>query len=238
MSDHGNDDQQESQVQAGGQVKVRNLMVQDVDAAIELQRRVYPAIPAFSRSQYESLLRHFPQGQLVAELEGKIVGLALSLVVTWNDYSLHHTWDSVTHLGFFDTHDMSGHTLYGAEVCVDPEIRQHGIGHALYEARRRLCKTMNLKRIIAGGRLPGYCKHADRMPPEEYAKRVIWGDLYDPVLRFQLHEGFNYCGILKGYLPSDPESLGNAALIVWLNPDFDPDSPAVLPPANLLEECI
>lgn len=217
-------------------MKIRKLNEQDIEAARALQLRVYPEIPAFTRQQFMSLLENFPQGQFVAELGGAVVGMAVSLVVLWDDYSLHHTWNSVTNNGFFDTHDMSGRTLYGAEVCVDPELRNQGVGHGLYEARRKLCRAMNLKRIIAGGRLPGYSKQADRMVPEEYAKHVIWGDIYDPVLRFQLGEGFNYCGILRGYLPTDVDSLGNAALIVWLNPDFDPDRPTVLPSAKLSKE--
>lgn len=131
---------------------------------------------------------------------------------------------------------MGGRTLYGAEVCVDPDSRGQGVGHLLYEARRRLCRAMNLKRIIAGGRLPGYLEHAAHMSPEEYARRVIWGDIHDPVLGFQLGEGFDYCGILHGYLPTDPDSIGNAALIVWLNPDYDPQRPTLPPPANLFEE--
>lgn len=210
-------------------VTIRNLTVADIAAASDLQRRVYKAIPAFSQEQFESLLGHFPEGQFVAEADGKLVGIAISLVVLWDDYSLHHTWAEVTNGGHFDTHDMGGRTLYGAEVCVDPDCRGQGVGHALYEARRQLCRAMNLKRIIAGGRLPGYHEHAAHMSPEEYAKRVIWGDIYDPVLRFQLDEGFDYCGILHGYLPSDPEAIGNAALIVWLNRDYDPSRPTQLP---------
>lgn len=219
-------------------MKIRSMAAKDIEAATDLQERVYSAIPPFTRQQFESLLDHFPQGQFVAELDGRIVGLAVSLVIMWDDYSLHHTWNSVTNDGYFDTHDMSGRTLYGAEVCVDPAVRHHGVGHGLYEARRKLCRAMNLKRIIAGGRLPGYHKVADSMPPEEYAKRVVWGDIYDPVLRFQLGEGFNYCGILKGYLPADDDSQGNAALIVWLNQDFEAELPTRLPPANLLQEGI
>jgi len=208
------------------------MTAQDFDGAIALERSVFPDIPAFTHQQFENLLEHFPQGQFVAELDGKIVGMAISLVVLWDDYSLHHTWNSVINYGSFDTHNMKGRTLYGAEVCVDPNVRHQGIGHALYEARRKLCQAMNLKRIIAGGRLPGYGKYADSMLPEEYAKRVIWGDIYDPVLRFQLGEGFNYCGILHDYLPADAASMGNAALIVWLNPDYDATRPSVLPTTN------
>lgn len=211
-------------------IKVRNLVHTDIAAAIALQERVYTAIPAFRYDQFESLLDRFPQGQFVAELNGRIVGIAISLVIWWDDYSLHHTWASITNNGQFDTHDPErGRTLYGAEVCVDPEQRRHGIGHALYEARRTLCRKMNLKRIIAGGRLPGYGQYASLMAPEEYAKRVIWGDLYDSVLRFQLDEGFDYAGILHGYLPHDDESIGYASLIVWLNPHYDPTRPTLIP---------
>jgi len=102
-------------------VKIRKLNEQDIEAARALQLRVYPEIPAFTRQQFMSLLENFPQGQFVAELGGAVVGMAVSLVVLWDDYSLHHTWNSVTNNGFFATHDMSGRTLYGAGVCVDPE---------------------------------------------------------------------------------------------------------------------
>jgi len=211
-------------------LQIRNLCHSDIDSAIALQRCVYPSIPAFRQEQFENLLAIFPRGQFAAELDGQLVGIAVSLVILWDDYSLHHTWSSITNNGNFDTHDLAhGHTLYGAEVCVSPDARGHGIGHALYEARRTLCRNMNLKRIIAGGRLPGYHRYATTMTPAEYAKRVIWGEFYDPVLRFQLDEGFDYCGILHGYIPKDDESVGNAALIVWLNRGYDPARPTQLP---------
>ncbi|MCF8198917.1 MAG: GNAT family N-acetyltransferase [Sulfuritalea sp.] len=212
---------------------IRRMTHDDIDAANELQSRVYSAIPPFGLEQFGGLLDRFPDGQIVAEIDGALVGIALSLVVLWDDYSLHHTWASVTNTGEFDTHDMSGRTLYGIEVCVDADTRGKGVGHALYEARRALCQAMNLKRVIAGGRLPGYVEHAAHMSPEEYAKRVIWGDFYDPVLRFQLNEGFDFCGILHGYLPTDEESIGNASLIVWLNPGYKADQPTKQAPANL-----
>lgn len=177
---------------------IRHLTPADMDAARELQRRVCQSKPAFTKQQFIKLLDTFPHGQFAAEVDGRLVGIAISPVILWDDHSLHHTWTSVTNKGHFDTHDMGGRTLYGAEACVDPDTRGQGVGHGLYEARRRLCRAMNLKRIIAGGRLPGYREHAAHMAPEEYAKRVFWGDFCDPVLRFQLDEGFDYCGILHG----------------------------------------
>jgi len=162
----------------------------------------------------------FPAGQMVAVLDGKVVGAASSLIVMWDDYGLDHTWREVTGNGMFDTHNPTRKTLYGAEVFVDPAVRRRGIGRSLYAARRRLCRELNLRRIIAAGRLPGFHRHAHEMSAETYAMKVIWGDIADPVLRFQLHEGFQFCGVIKGYLPADVESCGNAALIVWLNPGY------------------
>lgn len=211
-------------------IRLRNLEAGDIDEVIALQRRVYPDMPAYRRENLESQLRFFPQGQFVVEMAGRLVGAASSLVVLWDDYGLHHTWSSVTGSGTFDTHNPAGRTLYGAEVCVDPAIRKRGVGHLLYQARRRLCREMNLKRIIAAGRLPGYGRHATEMSAELYAQRVVWGDFYDPVLRFQIGEGFQYCGVIPGYLPVDADSLGNAALIVWLNPRYNPNRPTLSPP--------
>lgn len=205
---------------------VRNLKRSDIGSAMKLQQAVYKYIPCMTQPQFEDLLKRFPQGQFVAESKGKIVGFTISLVILWDDYSLQHTWASITNNGNFDTHNIElGRTLYGAEVCVSPEVRGLGVGRKLYEARRKLCRLMNLKRIIAGGRLPGYKDHAKLMSPEDYAKRVIWGDLYDPVLRFQLNQDFDFCGILDNYIPSDIESHGFASLIVWLNKNYDASLP-------------
>lgn len=211
-------------------VTVRHTRESDINALTALQRRSYPAdMPPWSRTRFCQQLDAFPQGQLVAEYEGRVVGCTSSLIVLWDDWCDSHTWKEITAAGSFDNHNPQGRTLYGAEVFVDPDLRGKRIGHALYEGRRALCRAMNLKRIMACGRLPGYHKHAAAMSAEDYAKRVVWGDLRDPVLGFQLYEGFHYCGVIEDYLPEDRESCGNASLIVWLNPDYDPTRPTHIP---------
>lgn len=171
----------------------------------------------------------------MAELDGRIVGCASALVIVWDEWADEHTWRQITAAGTFNTHNTAGFTLYGAEVFVDPELRGQHIGHALYEGRRNVCKELNLRRIIACGRLPGYHTLAHEMPAELYAKKVLWGDLVDPVLSFQLQEGFRYCGIMADYLPEDLDSCGHAALIAWINPDHDPARPTLLQQQSLAE---
>jgi GNAT superfamily N-acetyltransferase len=99
----------------------------------------------------------------------------------------------------------------------DPNRRGEGIGKALYKARRELTERLHLARIRAGARLRGYHLHAERMSAREYTRAVIRGELRDPTLSFQLAQGFRVLDVVKGYLRHDPESLGYAAVIEWLN---------------------
>ncbi len=203
-------------------LRIRHTRASDIEPLICLQQQVYPDMASWHAQQLLHQLELFPHGQLVAELEGELVGAASSLLILWKEWKVDHSWEQITAHGSFDTHNPQGHTLYGAEVFVDPARRGAGIGHALYQARRQICRALNLKRIIACGRLPGYCRYQQQYTPLQYVQRVIWGDIRDPVLSFQLHEGFNFCGIVKDYIPEDTESAGNASLIVWLNSDYDP----------------
>lgn len=207
---------------------VRPTSSSDIDALLLLQARVYPTIEPWKRDQLIHQLEIFPEGQLVAVLGSRLVGCASSLVVLWDEWADEHTWKQITAAGTFNTHNPAGFTLYGAEVFVDPRLRGKRLGHALYEGRRKICKQLNLRRIIACGRLPGYHVYASQMSVELYAKKILWGDLTDPVLSFQLREGFRYCGIMDGYLTEDRESCGHASLIAWINPDYDPTQPTAL----------
>jgi ribosomal protein S18 acetylase RimI-like enzyme len=200
-------------------VKIRQRRPEDTAAVIEIFQAIYPGAPSWTPQQLASHLEVFPEGQMVAEVDGKIVGMAASLIVLWDDYSMGTTWRDFTDNGFFRNHDPErGHTLYGAEVMVHPAYQGLGVGSQLYDARRALVKRRGLLRIRAGARLAGYHRYVDTLSPEEYTRAVAAGKLSDPTLSFQLARGFVVIGVAREYLRHDPESLGNAAVIEWLNP--------------------
>jgi GNAT superfamily N-acetyltransferase len=201
-------------------IGVRNTRLEDFDAIIEMGHQIYPASPPWMHAQLASHLRIFPQGQFVAAEadSGRVVGMAASLIVHWEDYGPMEHWRDFTDSGMFTNHDpVRGRTLYGAEVMVLPAVQRRGIGSKLYAARRRLVQHLGLPRIRAGARLRGYGSYARRMSAGEYVRKVVQGELRGPTLSFQLREGFHVLAVVPGYLSHDPESLGYAAIIEWLN---------------------
>lgn len=48
-------------------------------------------------------------------------------------------------------------------------------------------------------------------------REILSGKLGDPTLSFQVKQGFQVLDVVHNYLRHDPESLGYAAIIEWLN---------------------
>jgi GNAT superfamily N-acetyltransferase len=210
------------------ETRARTTRPEDFDAIVELCRAVYPDTAPWGEEQLSSHLRVFPEGQLVAVevdpetgREGRLLGMAASLILSWDDYDHQDAWRDFTDHGLFTNHDPSGRTLYGAEVMVHPSAQGRGVGSEIYRARRELARRLGMRRIRAGARLRGYHRWADRLSAAEYVERVVAGEIRDPTLSFQLHRGFRVIDVVKGYLANDPESRGWAAVIEWLNPDAE-----------------
>jgi GNAT superfamily N-acetyltransferase len=202
---------------------VREATEADLPELVHLNQLAYPDLAednvVWTHAQVASHRAVFPEGQLVVAQGNRLLGAASSLLVDLGrDPLRRHTWAGVTDDGYFANHDPFADTLYGADVYVHPAARGIGVGAALYEGRRRLCRRLGLRRILSGGRLAHLYRHPT-LTAEGYVAKVQTGELHDPVLSFQLREGFVVRGILFDYL-RDPASRNYATLIEWLNPAF------------------
>lgn len=201
-------------------LRLRPMQLGDFAAVVALQLRCFPGMGPWQRGQIESQLRIFPEGQIVLDLDGRIVASSSSLIVDASGHSDWHDWKLITDNGYIRTHDPHGDMLYGIEIMVDPDYRGMKLSRRLYDARRQLARDHNLRGIIIGGRIPGYGEHADTMSATGYVQRVISKDLIDPVLTPQLSNGFVLKGLIPNYFPSDTASRGYATYLEWTNLDY------------------
>jgi predicted amidohydrolase/ribosomal protein S18 acetylase RimI-like enzyme len=201
-------------------ITIRQMTADDVLEVVAMQERAYPNQLAWSADELLHHLKVFPEGQLVAaNAAGEIVGWASSLIIDWDDYAESAQWPIITGRGTFSTHDPLGKTLYGADVCVDPAARRSHIGSLFYDARKKMVRERGLKRLLTGGRIPGYAKVAKQMSAQEYVAEVVRDKRSDPTLSFQLANGMVVLDVVPGYL-DDPDSGGFATLLEWLNPEY------------------
>ncbi|MEC4848669.1 MAG: GNAT family N-acetyltransferase [Nitrosarchaeum sp.] len=204
-------------------VIIRNTIKKDIPKIVELQKAAFPYMAAkgvyWKPEQLEAHLKVFPEGQFVADYDGKIVGSCSSLIVKFNPEYKEHTWKEACGDSIFSAHNPKGDSLYGADISTHPDNRRLGVATKIYDARKALAIKLNLRRIIAGARLFNYCEFAKELSPLEYVQKVLKHEIREPVLEFQVKNGFKFIKILDDYM-KDPRSLNHATFIEWINPNY------------------
>ena len=206
---------------------VRQATLKDIPAIADLSTRVYAGsgMHGYSEGSLTGQINNFPQGQFVAVVDEHIVGYCATFRISEAVGLKPHNWTEITGNGYASRHDPSGDWLYGMEVCVDPDFRGYRIGQRLYNQRKALCQTLGLKGIVFAGRLPTLMRRIKRFKSaEEYVTQVVRKQQRDPVLSFQLRNGFEVIGLIPHYLDADQQSLGYGVHLVWRNPKVETDS--------------
>ena len=178
---------------------VRNATLADIPGIIDLSRRVYEGtgMYGYTKGPLTGQINTFPEGQFVAMLGEQVVGYCATFRIAGEVALARHDWTSITGNGYASRHDPEGDWLYGMEVCVDPECRGYRIGERLYNERKSLCQALNLQGVVFAGRLPTLRQRLKKYGSvEAYVEAVRNKEQKDPVLSFQMHQGFEIHGII------------------------------------------
>ncbi len=151
------------------------------------------------------------------EVNGEIAGSMTGLLIDFHLNSPDHTWEEVTSNGYITNHNPNGNTLYVVDISISPSFRKLGLGKWLMSSMYDVVIYKGLERLLGGGRMPGYYKHAHKMTPEEYIASLLDGRLKDPVITFLLHCGRTPIRAVANYL-EDEESCNYGTLMEWKNP--------------------
>ncbi len=206
-------------------LKLRHLDINDYPQLASLMDTVYPDIGgAWPKSSIRKLLQDFPDGQIAIEDNDRLIAAALTIRCDYDRFSRQHTYDDLIGRREQIMHDDDGDALYGMDLFVHPEYRELRLGRRLYDARKDLCRKLNLRAILAGGRITNYHKYSDQLSPSDYISAVDHKEVHDPILSFQLANDFEVKRLLKGYMPEDDKSEGYATLLEWNNILYEPET--------------
>lgn len=200
---------------------VRTARLSDIPAINRVVQRAFPRMEDYTYDELRGQINNFPAGQLVAVYEDRIVGYCATICLPERQVMRRHTWTGITGNGYGSTHDIDGDYLYGYEICVDPEARGLRIGQRLYREREALAIKLDLKGIVFVGRIPGLRRRFKQYgSARAYVDAVINRSIRDRVLTFQMNQGYEFLGLMPGYLPDDKDSMGYGAHMVWHNPEY------------------
>ena len=137
-------------------VFIRRVAERDLDAALAIESRAFPPSEAASRENIAKRIEQFPEGFLVAELGGTVVGHINSGSTDKEDIADEEFKALVGH-------DSAGANIVVFSLAVLPEFRGRGIGRrlmvAFVEESRRLGKEKVM--LICKEGLIVYYEHLD-----------------------------------------------------------------------------
>ncbi len=204
-------------------IVVTNTRPEHIERLAALQPISFPTLHPAEYLRVEHFLNHarlFPEGQFVALVDGQVVGSTSTMRIDFDFANPQHGFLDIIDHGWLSGHNPRGAWLYGADMNIHPDYRRLGLGRRLYEARTALVERLNLRGQIAGGMLPGYAQHADRLSALEYCQKVVAGELTDPTLTAQIKNGFRFVEVLHDYFVNASGAYKAAALIVKANPRY------------------
>lgn len=187
-----------------------------------IQSKCYPTLhesEIMNREHFANHIKVFPEGQIVVEEDGKIVGSSSAFRCNFPKHNSTFL-EETDNLWITNVQVDDGDWMYGIDMGVLPEYRGLGLSTEMYNARNEVCKQLNLKGQIIAGMTIGYGRFKDKMTIEEYCYALEIKKFSDPTITPQRKSGFRWIKPLYNYI-NDPES-GYGSILMYrpVDPDF------------------
>ena len=202
-------------------IMVRRATASDIDHYLQLQATRWREENIASRENLESRYKVFPEGMLVAEEEGEIVGMVYAMRISAYDDAHPKSWYEITNNGRCDNHDPDGPILFGVDLTTAPGVGARA-GDALLVGIAQMVIQHNIEWCMLGGRMPDYHKYQHKMSAEKYLRaKDKRGRALDKQVRFYTSiPGLKAVRVIPDYF-DDPESVDYGVLLRWHNPFYN-----------------
>jgi len=216
---------------------VRQADLRDMDRIVEVNNLAWGPGLGSTREDFIERFETFPEGEIGAFLDGRLVGIISSLI-TQSDSpeDLPPSWAEVSDNGRIrNAHNPKGNSLVCFSVGVGPEARGLNIGKLLVNAQADLARRLGLRRVYAYSRPSSY-RHfknkfyadlSDReflrqVPIERYLTlerdgkpRKKGESLFDLAIGMHDSNGARIVRIIPGGRPEDKEAYGYNVLLEY-----------------------
>jgi hypothetical protein len=204
------------QMLADSPVEVRSLRPGDYDDAKRVEAEAWgEQMPQFDRDQFEARVQKFPEGNVCALKDGRMVALINTQRLNYDFEHPLPTWKEATGNGFL-RHDPDGQYLYGVNLSIAKHALLTGAGNLLMLKIGSVMLELGLKGILLGVRPLRYHRFAHKMSFEEYLFDPT-GKVRDPEVAMYCRMGFHVKMVLPNYF-EDRESGNFGVLLLLENP--------------------
>lgn len=179
---------------------LRLAEARDVDRLHEIETICWHDL-AISREKIEERLRNFPNGQWVATVEEKVVGVMYTQRLSNKEVLNECKFESQC-----ANHNPSGVTLQLLGVAVHPNYASFQISLSLRDFVVRLATMTDIHEVVAMTR----CSKESKSE-EDYFERVFNAD--DPTLSFHIGGGAEVVDVIRNFRPDDNINFGHAVMI-------------------------
>jgi hypothetical protein len=194
---------------------IRNATPEDAVQMEYVQQQCYPTLDTtelLNRNHFINHIKVFPEGQIVLERDGVIVGSASTFRCNFPTHEATFL-ESSDNLWITNAHVPDGEWMYGIDMGILPEYRGLGLSKEMYTVRQEICKKLGLKGQLIAGMTIGYGKVKDKMTIEEYCYALEIKKFTDPTVTPQKKAGFRWIKPLYNHI-NDPEA-GFACIFMY-----------------------
>jgi len=199
-------------------MEIRQATEDDLPGYARVQEVEWSGSVIAGTEQLMSRHKWFPEGVLVALVDGKVV--AGTTFVRLPNYNIDDglSWGELTDDGWCSNHTPDGRIMFGVDMSISRSAPRSTSVRMFHKAGV-LAAKQGVDAVYWGSRMPRYYRHADTMSAIEYATtRNKRGRLLDPELEiYSWVPGAEFVGVTANYFP-DPESMDYGAILRWPNP--------------------
>jgi len=218
-------------------VVIRQADLKDLDRIVEVNNLAWGPGLESSRQDFVERFKAFPDGEIGAYLDGKLIGIISSLIIqSESPGDVPSTWADVSGNGRIgNAHNPDGNSIVCFSVGVAPEARGLNIGKLLVKAQAELARRLGLKRVYAYSRPSSYRYFKRKFYPdmvhEEFLKQVpiekylaLGRDgkprqegesLFDLAIGMHVSNGAEIVRIISGGRVEDSEAYGYNVLLEY-----------------------